>query len=175
MSERNRAGYPDADVMMNKTLTRDIIAKTKELLLLGNYFATAMEAQGIPHTLGIRWLNAGITSEHGSIYGDFRMTVVAAQAEAETRLVEGVQKSEENARGYLEILKRRFPDRWSEKVKLTVVSELEAFMDHLQANLTPAEYEKVLRITANRATEAHQLAAETTVDMIAEADPGERN
>lgn len=116
-----------------------------ESLRQGNYFEQSARASGIDPRSAYRWMDAGEnvptlgSDEFGELdmeakivatakqpYREFREAVLDAIAEFETGAVRGIMAAaagkvgDRDWRAALEILQRRFPDRWGRTDKIVI-------------------------------------------------------
>ena len=105
--------------MAKLKLTRDMINKICEAIRMGVPVIVACRSVGITTDTYYRWLKYG-KERKSKIYSDFSDALEEAEAEAEKRLAQILyQFSFSDWRAALEILKRRFRDRWSDNIELT--------------------------------------------------------
>lgn len=112
--------------------------KTKLIgsLLAGNHREPACRYAGVHPATFYRWLEKGAAQTTGQ-YREFRDAVEAAEAEVEIRAVQQWQKamgkSWEAARSYLAT---KYPERWSQRVLVTVTNELTDAISRLEARFS---------------------------------------
>lgn len=100
-------------------LDEERVEKLCAFLRAGNYVKTACAASGISQSTYYAWEAAGKADREAgkrTRYLDFLESIEVATAESEVMLVAEVRK--EGGRGALEVLKRRFRDRWGDKTAL---------------------------------------------------------
>ena len=89
----------------------------------GNYFTTAASLAGIHINTLYRWLSEGEADED-SQYREFYLDMQMAEAEAEVSIVLVVRDAANiDYRAGLELLSRRFPDRWSSRNRTELTGE----------------------------------------------------
>lgn len=97
-------------------LTPETQEKICNLIRAGHYFCTAAAASGVhPDTVG-EWKAKGEKAKAGP-FREFWLAVKAAEGQSELLLVDRILK-EGGAKGALEVLKRRFPERWGDRHRL---------------------------------------------------------
>ena len=95
----------------------------------GNYFTTAASLAGIHINTLYRWLGQGEDDED-SQYHQFYLDMQMAEAEAEVSIVLVVRDAANiDYRAGLELLSRRFPDRWSSRNRTELTGEHGAPME----------------------------------------------
>ncbi len=93
-------------------LTVEVQDQIVRAIEAGNYASVAARAAGVAESTFYRWLDRGKSAKRGK-YREFWEAITTANARAETSMVEILRNAaEENPRCLLEILARRFPDRW---------------------------------------------------------------
>lgn len=97
-------------------LTPERQAKICGLIRAGHYMKTAAMASGISEDTFHDWKSKGESAKSGK-FRAFYDAVVEAEGQSELLLVDRVLK-EGGAKGALEILKRRFPERWGDRHRL---------------------------------------------------------
>ena len=101
----------------NGKFTPEIVELILAAVRAGNYFTTAASVAGIHINTLYRWLSEGEADED-SQYHDFYVEMMVAEAEAEVSIVSVVRSAvNSDYRAGLELLSRRFPDRWSSRQK----------------------------------------------------------
>jgi len=101
--------YPYKSSKFTSENTELIIAAVRA----GNYFTTSAALAGIHVQTLYRWLREGEEDED-SKYRQFSLDMAMAEAEAEISIVSVIRaEASEDYRAGLELLSRRFPDRWS--------------------------------------------------------------
>jgi hypothetical protein len=98
-------------------LNKAMIELVSSEIQKGNFVAVACRKAKISRPTFYEWREKGQTAreegKHRSIYARFLDSIEEAEAIAESDLVEEVRQTK---RGPLEILKRRFRDRWGDKI-----------------------------------------------------------
>ncbi len=101
--------YPHQNSKFNPETTGLIIAAVRA----GNYFTTSAALGGIHEGTLYRWLREGEEDED-SKYRQFSLDMARAEAEAEISIVTVIRDAaSDDYRAGLELLSRRFPERWS--------------------------------------------------------------
>lgn len=108
--------------------TPETVEVIVEAVRKGNYFTTASRLAGITVSTLYRWLNQGEAAIEDGNYDDphavFYTAIHEAEAEAESGLVATiVDFAEVDYRAGLEILSRRFPDKWSTRSRHELTGE----------------------------------------------------
>ena len=103
-------------------LTLELIGKISESLRVGNYLETACAKNGINKETFHAWLRLGCDAPPQSIYYKFSDAVSKAQAEAETRDVDIIDKAALSGiwQAAAWRLERKFNARWGRPNKLQV-------------------------------------------------------
>lgn len=123
-------------------IKRTIIAS----LQLGNYQEVACKLSGVSTSTFRRWLQKGEQEEAGE-YFEFKLDVDRAIAQAEAGLVSYVSvAAETDHKAALELLARRFPQRWSSssRVNLQVEKHLESVLTALETKLPKEVFDQVI-------------------------------
>lgn len=97
-------------------LTPETTDKICNLIRAGHYFNTAAAAAGVGESTFQAWKAKGEKAKGGA-FRDFWEAVKEAEAGSELLLVDRILK-EGGAKGALEILKRRFPERWGDRHRM---------------------------------------------------------
>lgn len=126
-----------------------------------NYKVEAARAAGIDRTTLASWLERGeadIEAGVDSAYSAFSLAYDQAEAEAEAILVGRLQKnsSEGDTRATLELLKRRFRERWGDRVTAEVTGDVAASEVRELSKLTVAEREMLLDLEQKMQDERNQ-------------------
>jgi len=98
-------------------LTQRRIERIAALIRTGCYVATACARSGVSRRVYYAWKKKGqeAREQHKTnIYTDFLEAVEMADADIEVALVSEISR-ENSWRAKLEILKRRFPERWGDR------------------------------------------------------------
>lgn len=104
-------------------LTRALLDEVIRLIQLGNYPEVACGAVGIGRTTFYRWKLEAESAPDGSLLQEFGTAVVCATDMAEASMVERIAAGDDKgesfgpAKARLELLSRRFPKRWAQRVK----------------------------------------------------------
>lgn len=97
-------------------LTPELQDKICNLIRAGHYFCTAAAACGIHKSTFQDWKTKGENAKAGK-FREFWLAVKEAEGVSELLLVDKILK-EGGAKGALEVLKRRFPERWGDRHRL---------------------------------------------------------
>lgn len=133
------------------SLTPEIQATIVESLRKGNYRTTAAALAGVHRNTILNWIAWG--AEGKAPYAAFCEAVEKAEAESEAELVDEVRNARAAVVGLsgpdlwqarMTLLERRFPHRWSARVRTTVDEELSALMKRLEERLDEDTYAKVI-------------------------------
>lgn len=111
----------------------------------GNYRVTACQMAGIHRNTLINWETWA--KEGKAPYVDFLGALQKAEAEAEALLLQHVAIGGDGWQSKAWILERRWPGRWSGRVRLQVHEELGLLTDKLRKSLDQETYRKVLDVT----------------------------
>ncbi len=107
----------------NGKFTPELRAVIIDAVSAGNYFTTAASVAGIHINTLYRWLSEGEADED-SQYHEFYLDMQTAEAEAEVSIVSVVRSAaNSDYRAGLELLSRRFPDRWSSRNRTELTGE----------------------------------------------------
>lgn len=121
--ERMSSETPKKKARMGREpkLTPEMQEKITNLIRAGHYMETAAKASGIGTTTFWRWMAEGQATEENPrprpIYRDFREAVQKAEADSEAILLAGIIR-DGGPKMKLEVLKRRFPERWGDRHRL---------------------------------------------------------
>ncbi|AWM38718.1 hypothetical protein GobsT_30900 [Gemmata obscuriglobus] len=109
----NAPPNPDDGGNMRRTKISDQkIAAVAALIVQGNFRYVAGKAVGVPPRTFRDWMKRGKEYPDG-LYGQFRIAVIAAEAEAERKAVAAVIAAGQDDAKHLEWwLERKFPERW---------------------------------------------------------------
>lgn len=136
------------------SLTLEVQATIVAALRAGNYRTTAAALAGVARQTILNWLTWG--AEGKEPYASFLVAVELVEAESEAELVAEVRSAQpairdgESSRGAdlwqarMTLLERRFPHRWSARVRTTVDEELQALMRRLEERLDEDTFAKVI-------------------------------
>lgn len=124
-------------------LTPELIKEFEKWLKVGNYRKTVCDYLGIGETTFYRWMEEGEKAKSG-LKREFRESVIKAEAEAEMRNVQIIQReAENNWSAAFKYLSRKFPERWGEK-------------NSIQANISHSG--EINNNGESKVTLAHQVA-----------------
>lgn len=133
------------------SLTLEVQTTIVAALRAGNYRTTAAALAGVSRQTILNWLARG--SDGVEPYASFLRDVELAEAESEAELVAEVRAARAAVVGVsgpdlwqarMTLLERRFPHRWSARVRTTVDEELGALMRRLEQRLDEATFAKVV-------------------------------
>lgn len=100
-------------------LTPEIHTAIVTSITNGNYAIIAAKAAGISETSYYEWLKRGTEGDNPpSPFAEFAEAIACAEAKAEARSV-GILAGSDDWRAHTEYLKRRYPNRWSERIEST--------------------------------------------------------
>lgn len=121
--------------------TRDAIVAS---LRSGNFLETAAAKAGVSSRQVRTWLAKGAAGEPS--YVEFLRDVEAANATAESAFQSVLNRAAQEGtwQAAAWTLERRFPQRWQLGVRKTIEEEHRAFIESLRAELTTAEFERVV-------------------------------
>ena len=101
--------------------TPELIKRAESLMAEGHYAVTVARHLGIGTSTWYDWMNWADDPEKDDIYSEFSEAVTRGETKAELDAVTALRDAAigKNAdwRANLEYLKRRFRDRWSEKIE----------------------------------------------------------
>lgn len=102
----------DGSPPVPRKLTSPLVAAVAEMIVQGNFRSTVAQRLRIGQRTFKRWMQLGKGYPDG-IYGHFRASVVAAEAEAESRAVRAIMAAGQDDPKHLQWwLERKFPERW---------------------------------------------------------------
>jgi hypothetical protein len=128
------------------SLTPDVQRAICASLRAGNYRETAAQAAGIHrHTLR-NWVVRGEAGE--DLFAEFLAEVEKAEAIGERRLLREIRKGVDGWQARSWILERRWPARWSGRVRVTVSDHVDQLTAKLKAD--PELHRKVLDVLADQ-------------------------
>lgn len=132
-------------------LNAEVHARIVEMVRAGNFRATALRACGLSKNTIRNWELRGEAGEPD--YVAFMLDVQEAEAASEVELVADIRHARPAVVGVsgpdlwqarLSLLERRFPHRWSARVRTTVDEELSTLMKRLEAKLDEDTFRKVI-------------------------------
>lgn len=101
-------------------LTEYAQAKITALLREGNHRVVAAEGAGISYECFRRWMN-----DERPAYLAFRAAVIKAENEFETEIVSSIKAiALTDAKVALELLARRYPERWAQQTRVEITQML---------------------------------------------------
>jgi len=133
------------------SLTAEVQKVILDALRAGNYRSTAAALAGVHRNTIANWFKWA--AEGREPYASFMADVEKAEAESEAKLVAEVRNAQAAVVGVsgpdlwqarMTLLERRFPHRWSARVRTTVDEELSALMKRLEERLDEDTYAKVV-------------------------------
>ncbi len=112
-------------------LTQDVHDRIVASVREGNYKLTAARAGGVHRNTVLRWLERGEAGEEP--YASFAAALDEAEAQAEEDTVRAAKSGGEGwqAKGWF--AERRWPERWSGRVRVTVNDHVDALTAKLKA------------------------------------------
>lgn len=126
------------------SLTPDVERRILTALRGGNYRETAAQAAGV-HRNSIRnWLERGEAGEEP--YASFLCAVEKAEAYGERKLLRAIRAGCDGWQSKAWIMERRWPGRWSGRVRVTVSDHVDALTAKLKAD--PELHRKVVDVLA---------------------------
>lgn len=126
-------------------LTPALQEKLCNLLCSGSYRKVAAVSVGICERTLRHWCEWG--GEGREPYAAFVAAIEKAESEGELALLAKVEAGGEGWQSKAWILERRWPARWSGRVRLQVSEELGAFADKVRRNLDEPTYRRVIEAT----------------------------
>jgi transposase-like protein len=131
MAAQNQLSKPPRGRGRRTRLTPEIQAKIIALVTAGHYKRTAAAHAGINERTLYQWYDKGDREHpsHRKIYGQFRQALDKAEAESEIVLLDKICQ-EGTARDFLEVLARRFPDRWAKRIDVGVQGDPTKPIEH---------------------------------------------
>jgi len=107
--------------------TPALIKKAEKLMGEGHYAVTVAKALGIGESTWYDWLEWADDIEKDPIYSEFSEAVTRGETKAEMDAVAALREAAVGKNGdwraNLEYLKRRYRDRWSEKIEQEVTGK----------------------------------------------------
>jgi hypothetical protein len=127
------------------SLTPEVQATIVEAIGKGLYRETAAQLAGVTYRTLRNWEERGDAGE--APYAEFFQLLKKAEAAAECDIIAGVRMGCEGWQSKAWIAERRWPSRWSGRVRLTVNEELSAVLDKIRAKLDEETFAKVIDAT----------------------------
>lgn len=121
----------------------------------GNYRETAAKVAGIHRNTLRNWTERGETGEEP--FAEFLCVLEKAEATAERRMLKSIRKGGPNWQAKAWIMERRWPSRWSGRVRVTVTDHVDALTQKLKAD--PELHRKVVDVLADQEPPAAGTAA----------------
>jgi transposase len=118
----------------------------------GHYREVAAKRAGIHRDTLHTWERRGETGEEP--YAEFSDAIKKAEAYAEAKLLRMIRKRFEGWQACAWVLERRFPQRWSGRVRSHVNDELDALTAKLKRSLDAETFAKVIDATREEAPSA---------------------
>lgn len=110
----------------------------------GNYRETAAAAAGVSKNQIRNWIVRGEQGEEP--FAEFLGAVEKAEAQGERKLLREIRKGVDNWQSRSWVLERRYPGRWSGRVRVTVADHVDALTSKLKAD--PELHRKVVDVLA---------------------------
>ncbi len=127
------------------SLTPEVQATIVEAISEGLYRETAAQLAGVHRNTLLNWQARGESGE--APYEEFLCAIKKAEAEAERATITRVRGGGEGWQSSAWLAERRWPSRWSGRVRLTVNEELSAVLDKIRAKLDDDTFAKVIDAT----------------------------
>src|SRR5678815_1727953 len=132
------------------SLTPEVQEAICKALRAGNYRETAAQAAGIHrHTLR-NWIIRGEAGE--APFAEFLAAAEKAEAMGERRLLREIRKGVDGWQARSWSLERRWPSRWSGRVRVTVSDHVDQLTGKLRSD--PGLHRKVVGVLADQEPEA---------------------
>lgn len=112
----------------------------------GNYRETAAQAAGIHRNTLRSWVQRGEAGEEP--YAEFLCALEKAEACGERKLLRNIRKGVDGWQSQAWILERRWPGRWSGRVRVTVSDHVDQLTAKLKAD--PELHRKVVDVLADQ-------------------------
>lgn len=128
------------------SLTPEVQAIVIEAIGRGLYRETAAALAGVTRQTLNNWELRGLANEE-PFYG-FLVAIKRAEAQAESDVIDGVRAGLEGWQSKAWIAERRWPARWSGRVRVTVNDHVDALTSKLKAD--PELHQKVLDVIADQ-------------------------
>lgn len=116
-------------------------------LRMGNFRSTAAASVGIHRNTLANWERWG-EEEGREPYASFLCAVEKAEAIGERRLLRNIRKGVDGWQSQAWIMERRWPSRWSGRVRVTVSEHVDQLTAKLKAD--PELHRKVLDVLASQ-------------------------
>lgn len=135
------------------SLTPAVQAAIVEAIKRGHYRETAANLAGVSYRSMRRWEEAGEAEGATGLYADFAHALKQAEAEAEDTLLQAIMTAQPAVVGVSGadqwqakawVMERRWPKRWSGRVRVTVNEELAALLKRVEVKLDPDTFAKVV-------------------------------
>ncbi len=128
------------------SLTPEVQRAICNALRSGNYRDTAAQAAGIHRNTLRNWLQRGEAGE--AVFVDFLCAVEKAEAQGEKKLLREIRKGVDGWQSRSWILERRWPARWSGRVRVTVSDHVDQLTAKLKSD--PELHRKVVDVLADQ-------------------------
>lgn len=131
-------------------LTDEVQQKVVRAIENGNYAKVAAEASGIAETTFYRWMSEGKSAKSGK-KREFWESITRAENVAESKIVTQWKKlGEQDWRALMELLQRRYPDRWAntQRIEVAVEKEMAGVLGSLEEGLEPQIFREVMAVLA---------------------------
>jgi hypothetical protein len=122
----------------------------------GNYAKVAAEASGIAETTFYRWMSEGESAKTGK-KREFWESVTRAENVAESKIVAQWKKlGEQDWRALMELLQRRYPERWAntQRIEVAVEKEMSGVLGSLEEGLDPQTFREVMAVLAGESADS---------------------
>lgn len=131
------------------SLTPEVERAVCSALRGGNYRETAAQAAGIHRNTLRNWITRGEQEEEP--YASFLYAVEKAEAAGERKLLREIRKGCDGWQARSWILERRWPARWSGRVRVTVSDHVDQLTAKLKAD--PELHRKVVDVLADETSQ----------------------
>ncbi len=128
------------------SLTPDVQAIVVEAIGRGLYRETAAQLAGVVRKTLWNWEQRGEAGEEP--YAEFFHAIKKAEAQAESDVIDGVRAGCEGWQSKAWIAERRWPSRWSGRVRVTVNDHVDALTAKLRSD--PELHRKVSDVLADQ-------------------------
>ena len=128
------------------SLTPEVERAVCAALRGGNYRETAAQAAGLHRNSLRNWLQRGEQGEEP--YASFLCAVEKAEAAGERKLLREIRKGCDGWQARSWILERRWPSRWSGRVRVTVSDHVDQLTAKLKSD--PELHQRVMDVIADQ-------------------------
>lgn len=128
------------------SLTPEVERAIRIAIENGNYRETAAKAAGVHRNSLRNWVERGESGEEP--FASFLCTLEKAEAVAERRLLKAIRKGEPAWQAKAWLMERRWPARWSGRVRVTVTDHVDQLTHKLKSD--PELHRKVVDVLADQ-------------------------